>query len=70
VIKDVVDDCNILKFAKKEMPGFQEIWIPYLYFQFTDTEENLITPHQSIIIQKKVAKEYLILIIIVLLYAC
>jgi hypothetical protein len=56
VIKDVVDDCNILKFAEKQMPGFQETWICYLYFQFTDPEK--ITPYQRIIIQKKVAKEY------------
>lgn len=52
VIKDVVYDCSILEFAKTMMEGFQETWICYLHFQFTDPEN--ITPLQRIIIQKMV----------------
>lgn len=35
------------------MPGFQEIWIRYLYFQFTEDKED-VRPDQRIIVQKKV----------------
>ena len=33
------------------MPGFQEIWIRYLYFQFIDRED--VRPDQRIIVRKK-----------------
>ena len=52
--KPVTKQCNVFEYAEEVMPGFQEIWIRYLYFQFTDQED--VRPDQRIIVQKKASR--------------
>ena len=52
--KDVTEECNVLERAVEKMPGFQEKWIRYLYFQFTESE--YIKPYQRVIVQMKASE--------------